>query len=189
MCFALRNHRNAVAFVATAAAMLVQPAFADSAFVSQAAKGAFFGRSSVSSPVTAPSPAFFAAPPRGGATQPTPETTVRASGGNFAGTLEMGRSNFVFQAQAGSSNFSNVGILGGAHDNVDVLQKGQGLVSNVLLAGVKGLTVNVIQPPGSAPVDMLIARLPNGTLDVIQPKNAPPATVIPVPGGLLVVRR
>jgi hypothetical protein len=36
---------------------------------------------------------------------------------------------------------------------------------------------------------MLIARLPNGTLDVIQPKNAPPATVIPVPGGLLVVRR
>jgi hypothetical protein len=114
---------------------------------------------------------------------------VPASGGNFAGTLEMGRSNFVLQAQAGSSNFSNVGIISGGHDNVDVLQKGQGLVSNVLLAGVKGLTVNVIQPPGSAPVDMLIARLPNGTLDVIQPKNAPPATVIPVPGGLLVVRR
>jgi hypothetical protein len=189
MRFALRNHLSAVAFTAAIAVASAQPVFADSAFVSQAAKGAFFGRSPVSSPVTAPSPAFFVAPPRSGATLPTPETTVPASGGNFAGTLEMGRSNFVLQAQAGSGNFSNFGILGGAHDNVDVLQKGQGLVSNVLLAGVKGLTVNVIQPPGSAPVDMLIARLPNGTRDVIQPKNAPPATVIPVPGGLLVVRR
>jgi hypothetical protein len=187
----LRNHLSAISFIAGAAAAFVQPAFADSAFVTQAGNGSFVGRSLISSPVTAPSPAFFAPapPPRGGVTQPTPETTVAATGGNFAGTLEMGRNNFVLQAQGGAGNFSNVGIIGGMHDNVDVLQHGKGLVSNVLLAGVKGLTVNVIQPPGSAPVDMLIARLPNGSLDVIQPKGAPPAAVIPVPGGLLVVRR
>jgi hypothetical protein len=190
MRFALRSHLSAIGFVASVvSAMSAHPAFADSAFVTQASKGAFFGRSLISSPVTAQSPAFFAPPPRGGVTQPTPETTVPASGGNFAGTLEMGRNNFVLQAQSGSGNFSNVGIFGGVHDNVDVLQHGQGLVSNVLLAGVKGLTVDVLQPPGSAPVDMLIARLPNGALDVIQPKGASPATVIPVPGGLLVVRR
>jgi hypothetical protein len=168
--------------------MSAHPAFADSAFVTQATKGASFGNSLISSPVTVPSPVPHVAP-RGGTTPPTPETTVPASGGNFAGTLEMGRNNFVLQAQSGSGNFSNVGIFGGVHDNVDVLQHGQGLVSNVLLAGVKGLTVDVLQPPGSAPVDMLIARLPNGALDVIQPKGASPATVIPVPGGLLVVRR
>ena len=188
---ALRNRCGAIAFVAAAAAMFAQPAFAESAFVTQATRGAFSGRSLISSPATTQSPVPFVPShsSNGGITQPTPETAVSASGGNFAGTLEMGRNNFVLQAQGGSSNFSNVGILGGVHDNVDVLQNGKGLVSNVLLAGVKGLTVNVIQPPGSAPVDMLIARLPNGSLDVIQPKGAPPATVIPVPGGLLVVRR
>lgn len=186
MHLALRVRRSAIALFATfAPAISAQPAFADSAFISQAGGSVHFGRQSISPPVAAPS----AAPSSFGATQPTPETAGRASGGNFAGTLEMGRNNFVLQAQAGVGNSSNVGIIGGMHDNVDVLQHGQGLVSNVLLAGVKGLTVNVIQPPGSAPVDMLIARLPNGTLDVIQPKGAPPATVIPVPGGLLVVRR
>jgi hypothetical protein len=188
MRFALRNHLSAIAFVAAAAATFAQPAFAESAFVTQATKGAFAGRSQISSPVTVQSQ-FPNAPSRGGVAPPTPETTVPASGGNFAGTLEMGRNNFVLQAQAGAGNLSNVGILGGIRDNVDVLQHGQGLVSNVLLVGVKGLSVNVLQPPGSAPVDMLIARLPNGTLDVIQPKGAPPATVVPVPGGLLVVRR
>src|ERR1700761_3168151 len=69
MRFALRNHLSAVAFTAAIAVASAQPVFADSAFVSQAAKGAFFGRSSVLSPVTAPSPAFFVPPPRGGATQ------------------------------------------------------------------------------------------------------------------------
>jgi hypothetical protein len=188
MRFALRSHLSAIAFVAAAAATFAQPAFAESAFVTQATKGAFSGRSLISSPVTVQSQLPNVSS-RGGVTQPTPETTVPASGGNFAGTLEMGRNNSVLQAQAGAGNSSNVGILGGIHDNVDVLQHGQGLVSNVLLLGVKGLSVDVLQPPGSAPVDMLIARLPNGTLDVIQPKGAPPATVVPVPGGLLVVRR
>jgi hypothetical protein len=189
MRFALRNQLSAIAFVAAAAmATSAQSAFADSAFVSQATKGAFFSRSLVSSPVTAQSPAFFAPPSRGGGvTQPTPETTVPASGGNFAGTLEMGRNNTVLQAQSGAGNSSNVGILGGVHDNVDVLQHGQGLVSNLALVGVKGLTVDVIQPPGTAPVNMLIGRLPNGTLGIFQPQGAPPATIFRV-GNVLVVK-
>ena len=186
MRFALRSHLSAVAFTAAVAATFAHPAFADSAFVTQAGKGAFFGRSLVSSPVTASTPAFFA-PPRGGVTQPTPETTVPASGGNFAGTLEMGKSNFVLQAQSGSGNSSNVGILGGAHDNVAVLQKGQGLFSNLFLLGVKGLSVDVIQPPGTPPVDLLIGRSANGALDFFQPKGAPPATIFRV-GNTLVVR-
>ena len=56
-------------------------------------------------------------------------------------------SNFVLQAQSGSGNSSNVGIISGAHDNVAVLQKGQGLFSNLFLLGVKGLTVDVLEPP------------------------------------------
>jgi hypothetical protein len=187
MCFALRNQFSAIAFAAVATATFAQPAFADSAFVSQATKGAFISRSLVSSPVTAQSPLPFVPPHNGGVTQPTPETTVAASGGNWAGTLEMGRNNTVVQAQAGSGNVSNVGILGGANDRVGVLQRGQGLYSNLYLVGVKGLSVDVIQPPGTAPVDMLIGRSSNGTLDILQPKGAPPATVFRV-GNVLVVK-
>jgi hypothetical protein len=164
MHFALRNQLSAIALIATAAtAISAQPVFAESAFVTQAGKAASFARSLISSPVTVQSTALYA-PPHGGATQPTPETTVPASGGNWAGTLEIGQFNHVLQAQAGSGNSSNVGILGGTHDNVDVLQHGQGLVSNLLLVGVQGFSVDVLQPPGSAPVNMLIARLPNGAL-------------------------
>jgi len=188
MRFALRNHLSAIAFVAAAAATFAQPAFADSAFVTQATKGSFVGRSSISSPVTGQSSGFFVPPPpRGGVTQPTPETSVPASGGNFAGTLEMGRNNSVLQSQSGSGNFSNVGILGGVHDNVGVLQHGQGLVSNVVLLGVKGLSVDVLQPPGTAPVNMLIGESPNGTLDIFQPKGVAPATIFRV-GNVLVVK-
>lgn len=187
MRFALRNRLSAIAFVAAALpAMLVQPAFADGAFITQATNGAFFGHSAISNPVgSQPSSPYV--PPHGGTTQATPETTIPATGGNFAGTLEMGRNNFVLQAQSGSGNTSNVGILGGAHDNVAVLQHGQGLFSNLLLVGVKGLSVDVLQPPGTPPVDMLIGKLPNGTLDIFQPKGAPPATIFRV-GNTLVVR-
>jgi hypothetical protein len=187
MRFALRNYLRAIALTAAVAAVSAQPAFADSAFVTQAGGGSSFGRSAISSPVGAPSPTFFAAPPRGGVTQPTPETTAAATGRNFAGTLEMGNHNVVVQNQSGGGNFSNVGIISGAHDNVAVLQKGQGLFSNVYLFGVKGLTVDVLQPPGSAPVDLLIGRSSNGTLDFFQPKGAPPAQIFRV-GNVLVVR-
>jgi hypothetical protein len=187
MRFALREHFSAIALVAAALpAMLVQPAFADGAFITQASKGAFFGQSRISNPVTGPS-SFTYAPPHGGTTQATPETTVPATGGNLAGTLEMGRNNFVLQAQAGAGNTSNVGILGGTHDNVAVLQQGQGLVSNLALVGLTGLSVDVLEPPGTAPVNMLIARLPNGTLDIVQPKGAPPASIVRV-GNVLVVK-
>jgi len=186
MRLALRNHFSAIVFAAAIVpAMFAQPALADGAFITQAAKGVFLGHSLISNPVSGQSFAYV--PPHGGTTQATPETTIPATGGNFAGTLEMGRNNFVLQAQAGSSNTSNVGILGGSHDNVAVLQRGQGLFSNLLLVGVKGLSVDVLQPPGTAPVDMLIGRLPNGTLDIFQPKGAPQATIIRV-GNVLVVR-
>ena len=175
-----------VACVTLAPVMFAQAAFADSVFINQASKGASSAGSMISSPVSAQS-LFPSVPPHGGTTQQTPETTVPATGGNFAGTLEMGRSNFVLQAQAGSNNSSNVGILGGRHDNVAVLQHGQGLVSNVALVGLQGLNVDVLQPPGTAPVNMLITRLPNGMLDIIQPKGAPPASIIRI-GNTLVVR-
>jgi len=134
---ALRNHLYAAAFVVTATLPFAQPSLADGAFVTQASKGAFFGHTAISTPINVPSQVPFA-PPRGGTTQATPETTVPASGGNFAGTLEMGRGNFVLQAQAGGGNSSNVGIIGGKHDNVGVFQHGQGLASNVALIGVQG---------------------------------------------------
>ena len=186
MRFALRNRLSAIAFVAAAmSAISAQPATADGAFVTQATKGGFFGHSLISNPVTGQSSPDV--PPHGGTTQATPETTIQATGGNFAGTLEMGHNNFVLQAQAGSGNKSNVGILGGAHDNVGVFQHGQGLVSNLALVGLTGLSVDVLEPPGTASVNMLIARLPNGTLDIVQPKGAAPATIIRV-GNTLVVR-
>ena len=187
MRFALRNHFSAIAFTAAVAVIAARPACAESAFVTQAGNGSFVGRSLISSPVSAPSPAFFTSAPHGSVTQPTPEATVAATGGNFAGTLEMGHNNVVVQNQSGSGNFSNVGILGGAHDNVAVLQKGQGLFSNLYLLGVKGLTVDVLQPPGTAPVDLLIGRSSNGTLDFFQPKGAPPAQIFRV-GNVVVVR-
>lgn len=189
MRFTLKNRFSAIALLATVLPSLsAQPAVADSAFVTQAAKGSFAGHSLISTPVIVPTTVSYV-PPRGGATQQTPETTVPASGGNYAGTLEMGKNNFVLQAQAGAGNRSNVGILGGAHDTVGIFQHGQGLVSNLALVGVKGLTVDVIQPPGTAPVNMLIAKLPNGTFDIVQPKGAPPVNLIRVPSGLLVFRR
>ena len=184
MRFALRSCLHAFAFmVAAVPAMSVQSAFADSAFVTQAAKGVFFSHALISNPITSPPPNT----PHGNTTPQTPETTVAATGGNYAGTLEMGRSNFVLQAQAGAANSSNVGILGGVHDNVAVLQHGQGLVSNLALVGVKGLSVDVLEPPGTAPLNMLIARLPNGTLDIVQPRGAPPASIVRV-GNVLVVK-
>jgi hypothetical protein len=186
MRFALRNGFCAIAFVAAAVPSLAPPASADGAFVTQAAKGAFFSHSPVSTPINVPSQLPYV-PTHGGTTQLTPETTVPASGGNSAGTLEMGRNNFVLQAQAGAGNSSNVGILGGKHDTVGVFQHGQGLVSNLALVGVQGLTVDVLQPPGTAPLNMLIARLPNGAFDIIQPKGAPPASIVRV-GNVLVVR-
>jgi hypothetical protein len=155
---------GAVAFVAcVVAAMSAQSALADSAFITQAAKSSFVGQPSISFPVNVQSFASFV-PPSRGPTAPTPETTVPATGGNFAGTLEMGQFNRVFQGQSGFGNVSNVGIIKGMHDNVDVLQHGHGLVSNLWLVNTQGLSVDVIQPPGSAPVNMLIARLPNGSL-------------------------
>ena len=186
MHFALSNHASVIGFLAAVSLVFVHSAQADDAFVKQATNRAVSGSSVISSPL-ASSPATYS-PSRGGITPATPETSALASGGNSAGTLEMGRNNFVVQAQAGGGNASKVGIVGGTRDAVGVFQRGQGLSSNVALVGVSGLSVDVLQRPDSAPVNMLITRLPNGTLDVIQPKGAPPATVVRVPGGLAIVR-
>jgi hypothetical protein len=177
MHFTLRSHASVIGFLAAAVSMVsVQSAQADDAFVKQANDRAGSGPSVISSPLG------------GGPTQVTPETSVLASGGNSAGTLETGRNNVVVQGQAGAGNASRVGIVGGTRDAVGVFQRGQGLSSNVALVGVSGLSVDVLQRPDSAPVNMLITRLPNGALDVIQPKVAPPAAIVRVPGGLAIVR-
>ena len=93
----------------------------------------------------------------------TPEMAA-ANGSNYAGTLEIGAYNKVFQAQLGAGNVSNVGIIKGYANNVGVLQAGNNLKSNVALINTEGLSIGVIQPNGSAPVNMLIAKLPNGAL-------------------------
>jgi hypothetical protein len=143
---------------------------AESAFVQQAPIG---GRSSAQavplnfSAAQTPNTSWMPHPgmtPRPGATPSTPEIAVPAGGANFASTLEIGQYNHVLQAQAGSGNISNVGIVKGVNNNVGVLQAGHSLVSNLLLVNTAGLNIGVIQPPGSAPVNMLIARLPNGAL-------------------------
>ncbi len=95
---------------------------------------------------------------------PTPETAATANKSlNFAQTLEVGRSNQVAQFQAGQNNLSNVGVVGGAGNNVGILQGG-GDVSNLYLVNTQGMSVGVIQPKGAAPLNMLIARLPNGAI-------------------------
>ena len=138
---------------------------AEGAFVQQA-KGAVSGYQ-LAVPATpsslstggAPSWAAGAANPR----SVTPESAA-ATGRNYAGTLEIGAYNKVFQAQLGAGNVSNVGIIKGNANKVGVLQAGNNLKSNLALLNTQGLSIGVIQPNGSAPVNMLIARLPNGAL-------------------------
>jgi hypothetical protein len=160
--------RLALKFIATYLAILILPspgAFAEGAFVQQAT-GAYQGRN-LALPV-APNSAPTGAPtwtaPKTGSLRAAPELATLASGGNFAGTLEIGAYNKVLQAQLGAGNVSNVGIIKGYANSVGVLQAGDNLKSNVALINTQGLAVGVIQPNGSAPVNVLIARLPNGGL-------------------------
>jgi hypothetical protein len=160
--FASHAGHSALAALALSVAF-ASAARADGAFVQQAT-GPYQGR-----PVALPVPAAptMGAPswaPHAASTRATPELALPASGGNFASTLEVGHYNKVVQAQLGSGNTSNVGIIKGYNNNVGVLQAGHSLQSNLLLVNTAGLSVGVIQPNGSAPVNMLIARLPNGGL-------------------------
>ena len=115
-----------------------------------------------SAALTGGAPSF--APPKPGGLKAAPELGVAATGGNYAGTLEIGAYNKVFQGQFGANNVSNVGIIKGYANSVGVLQAGNNLKSSVALINTQGLSVGVIQPNGSAPVNVLIARLPNGAL-------------------------
>jgi hypothetical protein len=185
-----KNRRcGAAAFVAlVVAAMSGQSAFAfDGAFIQQAGQSVQSSRqTNSSSPAVQPSMASVA--PRSGIMQPTPETALPATGGNFASTLEVGQNNRVFQAQAGAGNSSNVGIIDGKHDDVNVLQGGRDQ-SNLLTVNTQGLTVDVIQPNGTAPINALIVRLPNGALDVVQPRGSPPVNLVGLPNGVLLIKR
>jgi hypothetical protein len=152
--------RLAIKAIATCIAVSILPTFLP-------ASGAL--AQSVANPI-APSAALtggarsFAPPRTGGGLKTAPELAAAASGGNFAGTLEIGAYNKVFQGQFGANNVSNVGIIKGYANSVGVLQAGDNLKSNVALINTQGLSVGVIQPNGSAPVNVLIARLPNGAL-------------------------
>ncbi|MBN9008469.1 MAG: hypothetical protein J0H40_24075 [Rhizobiales bacterium] len=140
-------------------------AHAEGAFVQQATGSYRQFLPGVAVPLNVP--ASMSAPswaPKAAPTRSMPETAVPATGGNFASTLEIGNFNRVTQAQIGSGNISNVGIIKGYANNVGVLQAGSHLKSNLALINTAGLSVGVIQPNGSAPVNMLIARLPNGAL-------------------------
>jgi hypothetical protein len=169
MRFTLRSFVSRAGYAVTACLALsiisASGACADGAFVQQAT-APYQGRQ-----VGLPIPANAAPPanipswaPHGSSTRATPELSIPASGGNFASTLQVGSYNKVFQAQVGSGNTSNVGIIKGYNNSVGVLQAGHSLQSNLLLVNTAGLSVGVIQPNGSAPVNMLIARLPNGGL-------------------------
>jgi hypothetical protein len=171
MRFALRSLILRAGCAVTACLMLavasVSGAFAaDGAFVQQAG-GSF--RGNVALPIPASTTqntggGYGGYVPHSGSTGALPELAVPASGGNFAGTLEIGNYNKVFQGQFGAGNISNVGIIKGSRNNVGVLQAGNNLRSNIALVNTQGLNVGVIQPAGSAPINMLIARLPNGGL-------------------------
>jgi hypothetical protein len=144
--------------------MMTAPALAQTAYIQQVDPRASGITSSTSAATHLLQPVPVAqGPARSTAFVPTPETATPARNNNLAQTLQIGSYNQVFQAQFGGNNFSNVGIIGGNHNNVGVLQGGQDL-SNLELINTQGLSIGVIQPPGSAPINMLIARLPNGGL-------------------------
>jgi hypothetical protein len=140
---------------------------AEGAFIQQAT-GSYQGRQTAFHVLphvnSSPSTPSWTAPHPGNTQGALQSLAVPAGGQNIASTLEIGAYNKVFQAQAGTGNISNVGIIGGKANNVGVLQAGNNLRSNVALINTQGLPVAVIQPPGSAPINVLIARLPNGAL-------------------------
>jgi hypothetical protein len=146
------------------ALLTVAPALAQTAYIQQVDPHSPGITSSTSAAVQLLQPVPVAqGAARSTAFVPTPETATPARNGNLAQTLQIGSYNQVFQAQFGGNNYSNVGVIGGNHNDVGVLQGGQDL-SNLQLINTQGLSIGVIQPPGSAPINMLIARLPNGAL-------------------------
>ena len=155
----------AFALLMAATVATVTNASAESAFITQAGKGASYAGRSYT-PTTAPTmqaPTTGYTAPRSTNNSMTPEA-MTSGGNNIATTLQMGQYNRVFQGQIGTGNISNVGIIAGVANNVGVLQAGDNLRSNLALINTQGLNVGVIQPNGSASVNMLIARLPNGAL-------------------------
>ncbi len=158
------SHRLVFATLGAALCFAQSPASADSAYINQATGTSAQSPQQIVRPLPiATTPASQYAP-RSSAFVPTPETVAATNKSlNFAQTLEIGRSNQVAQFQAGQNNLSNVGVVGGAGNDVGVLQGG-GDVANLYLVNTQGMSVGVIQPKGAAPLNMLIARLPNGAI-------------------------
>jgi hypothetical protein len=140
-------------------------AMADGAYITQATHAsASMAQHATTQPLSGVVTPLAPRTPRSGAFFPTPEAaTASAKSLNFARTLEIGHNNQVAQFQAGQSNISNVGLVGGSRNAVGVLQGGKDL-SNLYLVNTHGLSVGIIQPKGAAPSNVLIARLPNGAL-------------------------
>jgi hypothetical protein len=81
---------------------------------------------------------------------------------NTAESLTVGNFNSVVQIQGGKHNHSNIGILGGHRNRVNVLQAGNDDSNIILINPPPGVSFNLVQPPNSHPLDLLIAHLPNG---------------------------
>jgi hypothetical protein len=144
---------GAIAALASGFVAIPGTAFAESAFVNQVGPGGSFN---------APTFGFPGGGPGGGGNLP-PEFTSPKSGPDLANTLVVGNYNKSLQLQAGARDHSQIGILGGKQDSVNVLQAGSNLQSNIWLLNATGTHVNVVQPQGAAPINMIIAHLPNGS--------------------------
>ncbi|QIJ73154.1 hypothetical protein GU700_00110 [Methylobacterium sp. NI91] len=156
-----RPYAATAASIAAFTVLAAAPAFADSAYVTQAAVGGSAQIQMIGpthNPQTAVTHARSISVPTS-----TPEMAAARGSGHMAQTFQIGNHNHVAHLQVGTGNQSTAGIIGNLNQ-VGVLQAGNNLRSNVVLLGTQGLNVGVIQPPGSPPVSMLIARLPNGGL-------------------------
>jgi hypothetical protein len=92
-----------------------------------------------------------------------PEITPPGKRPSFAGNVTIGNFNNTGQVQLGRHDRSLIGILGGNHDTVNVLQNGNNLQSDIVLINPPpGLNMTFVQQPNSLPLDLLIARLANG---------------------------
>jgi hypothetical protein len=150
----LKIARRGLAAVVFFAAVAPGVALADPIFINQAGGGAggqfqppLFPPGGSSGPSWGP---------------PTPEMGP-VGGRNVANNLTIGNFNTSLQIQTGRNDHSTVGVLGGRHTHVNVLQLGNNLQANVIVANpVPGMTFNLVQPRGSHPFTLFLAHLSNG---------------------------
>jgi hypothetical protein len=82
---------------------------------------------------------------------------------DIAGTLTVGSSNNTIQLQLGRHDRSLLGLIGGRHDTVNVLQEGNNQQADIIMINPPpNMNLTLVQPPGQQTLDLLIARLANG---------------------------